>query len=76
MRIATASVFYTLLKMHRGKGDKEVRWHVERLPYFFGDFPRLRKKRHAGERPAAWSESARGVTGTLTVHRSPGPTLN
>jgi len=51
MSTANISGFHTFIKRRRGKGDGEVRRHVERLLLrldFSGEFSRPRKRRHAG----------------------------
>ena len=40
MRTTNASDFHTLYEMHRGVGDREVRWHVKRVLQFVGDLSR------------------------------------
>ena len=51
MSTANISGFHTFIKRRRGKGDGEVRRHVERLLLrldFSGEFSRPRKRKHAG----------------------------
>jgi gamma-tubulin complex component 4 len=52
MSAANISGFHTFIKRRRGRGDGEVRRHVERLLLrldFSGEFSRPRKRRHAEE---------------------------
>jgi len=52
MSTANISGFHSFIKRRRGKGDGEVRRHVERLLLrldFSGEFSRPRNRRHDGK---------------------------